>query len=165
MVADELARLEDITEETLAWTRPNFLELSYELSAPTGVVVRVNVEGIGPERRIRAATANVVWTIDAFPLDRLESPIVEAGEDETVAIYVREQPPCLSFVQGPVFRYRIESAECLVCETLDGKAVFTVERAEFFPLWRWELKLGGEALAVPELPLLLACTCCVLFFS
>lgn len=165
LVADELARFHDLTETTLAWTRPNFFELRYELSAPSGVLLRLSVEGIRPERHIRIDTADRSWKIDAFPLQKRESPVFEADLPDPIAFYLGGPEPGVRLAGGETYRFRSEPPQKTVCETSEGELVFALERVEFFPRWRLEMELTPRARSLPEFPILIACTCCSLVFG
>ncbi len=164
MVVDELLRLQDITEETLSWTRPNFFALRYELAGLAGPVARVSVNGIGSARHVLAELAESALRIDLFPLQRQDVPILRMDETNPIAIYHRSNPVQVRFAEGGVYEFRTESAFKTVLQTLEAQPVFTLEQVEAFPRWRVEMKLKQDAYALGDLPVLLAAACCFLVF-
>ncbi len=97
MVVDELVRFEDLTEETITWTRPNYFAFRYELVCSSGVLARLSVLGIGAERYVRTETAEASWRFDMFPLDRGDVPVSREGQEGRIAIYHRRDPPKWNF--------------------------------------------------------------------
>lgn len=165
MTVDGLVRLEDVGEEPLSWTRPNFFAIRYELTSSAGVVVRLGVQGIGPERHILAETAEAEWRLDLFPLNRPRIPIFRVGNQDPVGFYVRDHPTLVESASGRVFQFRTESALKTVVELPDLSPIFTLEQVEAFPRWRVETRLEPHAADLPELPMVLAAACCFLVFS
>ena len=157
-------RFQDITEETLSWTRPNFFALRYELAGSTGPVARVSVNGIGPGRHVLAELAESVLRIDLFPLQRQDVPILRIDETNPIAIYHRGSPVQVRFAEGGEYEFRTENAFKTVLQTLEARPVFTLEQVEAFPRWRVEMKLEQDAYALRELPALVAAACCFLVF-
>jgi hypothetical protein len=154
-----------VVDETLAWTRPNFLELQFELVSSTAVVARVGIKGIGPERHVLAESDVGTWRIDLFPMDRKDVPITSVDGGDPVAIYWRGNPVEVRFFDGQTYRFRTESAAKTMIEDSSGTLVFSIEIVESFPRWRVEMKLETNVLEAPKVAILLASACCYLVFT
>lgn len=165
MEAGQLVRIEDLGGETLAWTRPNFFALRYELSGSQGVFEILRVQGIGPDRQVLAETASGAWRIELFPMDRPVVPVFRVGEPDPVAEYDRRDGMQLRLTVGAHYQLRRETPLKMILEDGEHLPIFTLEQVDAFPRWRVEVKLEATAPALPELPILLAAACCSLVFS
>lgn len=165
LVAEEFLRFQDVTSETLTWTRPNFFALRYELSCPSGMLARIRVEGIGLNRIVAADSADGTCILGVFPLDRHEVPISVGGQPEPIARYYREEPVEVRFQDGRRYQFRLCAGERAMFDADEDRGVFTVEQAEYFPRWSVDLKLEPSAQQLTWLPVLLFTACCVLVFD
>jgi len=162
--AGQFLRISDIGDQTLAWTRPNFLTLRYELLAGENVVEVLRVEGIGPGRRVLAETGTSSWRFDLFPMDRPVVPVFRDDESEPVAEYDRRQNMQLRLVNGAQYELTPESPLKMTLADAEHRPVFSLEQVDAFPRWRVEIKLQPAAERMPDLPMLLAAACCSLVF-
>lgn len=152
-------------DETLAWTRPNFFALRFELASSTGIVARVGINGIGPDRHALAETEAGTWRFDLFPLSRVDVPITPLDGGDPVAVYSRANPVEVRFLDGETFHFRAENPLKTFLEDSSGRVVFSVEMVEAFPRWRAEIKLESDPLDTAKLAILLASSCCYLVFN
>lgn len=165
MVVDELVRLQDLAEETLSWTRPNFFELRYQLAGPAGVAARISVTGIGSQRRVLGETAQGSWFFQVFPLDQPDVRIWPVSEAQPVGHYRRGPNLDIHLEEHIGFQYRKENALKSLMEDCEGNLVLSLEQVEAFPRWRVEMKLAPGRVSLPETPLLIACCGCILVFD
>ena len=130
-----------------------------------GLVARVSVQGIGEARYILGENAGGAWKFSAFPLSRPDLPISDLTGDSKIVQYVRGVSPTVRFDDGEEFHFRKESSLRTVLESSTLRTVFTLERIEFFPKWRFEMKLESGASELARLPVLIAAAGFLLMFT
>jgi hypothetical protein len=155
----ELIPLREVHDEVLAWIRPNFFELRYELLCSMGVVARVSISGMGESKHALAETADGGWKFEVFPFASQNVLITRAEDHAEIGRYVRQTPLEIGFVNGA--SYRLNDTKL---EDQDGQPVFSFEQLEAFPKWKAELKLDPRARDLPELPVLVVSACCIRVF-
>ncbi len=165
MVVEEFVRIDDIGEEPLAWTRPNFFALRYELAGSAGVVERLSVSGIGADRQIVLETGEGAWRFELFPLDRRIVPVYRGDNPDPIAEYDRGNPVQVRFTSGTQYEFRVESPLKTVLVNGEQQTVFTLEQVEAFPKWRVEIKVEPGARELSDLPVLWGAACCSLVFA
>ena len=125
----------------------------------------MSVQGIGEARYVLGENSGAALKLGAFPLygqDVRISDLLGGGE---IAQYVRVAGPGVRFSDGEEFHFRKESLVKTVLESSTSRTVFTLERTEFFPKWRFEMKLESGAPAIAHLPVLIAAAGLLLMFT
>ena len=103
--------------------------------------------------------------MNAFPLEQPSVSIRSLPEDADIAQYHRGENPEVRFQDGATFQFKTESPVKRALTTNSSKTVFTLERVEFFPKWRFEMKLENGGLGLPYLQVLIAAGGLMLIFT
>lgn len=127
-------------------------------------MARTSVHGIGPARYVVGENAEGAWKLSAFPLYRRDVRISDLTSGGEIAKYVRGERPAVRFDDGEEFHFRKESPVKTVLESSASQTLFSLERVEFFPRWRFEMKLESGAPGIVHLPVLISAAGLLLMF-